>query len=276
MGHLKTVILKEVIQQLFPSRTIGAEGHDVGGNLLGGGDVEIGKRRNVLGGCGVTGDIDLGTQLRQLAKSLQIGRHIVDKAHAVLLNSLLRGQAIGDESRAVGQQEAHLMEEVTTQRENLHLSGETGVGKGRYLAGLCHQELVAQLLVGKTTVEEGGLKLGIGGHRALHAAGKHRAVVLLLQVGAAAHMVGVGMGHQNAAAAPALRVQFLTGAAACVLIRAAVNEIDLIAALGAIDADFGGALQIIALRAYLTEFIHTLLLLYSNASRLSNTSRIEP
>ena len=72
------------------------------------------------------------------------------------------------------------MEEVTRQGKDLHLGRETGIGKGRYLAGLCHQELVAQLLIGETTVEEGGLKLGIGRHRPLHAPCEHGAVVLLL------------------------------------------------------------------------------------------------
>ena len=66
----------------------------------------------------------------------------------------------------------------------------------------------------------------MGGNRPLNAAGKHFAAILLLQICAAAHMVGVGMSHQNTAASPALLIQYLAATPAGILITAAVDEVD--------------------------------------------------
>ena len=93
------------------------------------------------------------------------------------------------------------------------------------------------------------------GNRPLNAAGKHFAAILLLQVCAAAHMVGVGMSHQNTAASPALLIQYLAATPAGILITAAVDEVDLCTAC-AVNADFSGTLDVIAPLPRLYQFIH--------------------
>ena len=91
----------------------------------------------------------------------------------------------------------------------------------------------------ETAEEEGGLKHRRAGESRLDARRKDAAAGLLLQVLAAAGVVGVGVGYEYGEELPAVFVEYLPDLAARVLVVAAVHQAD--PALDLEKADFRGA-----------------------------------
>jgi hypothetical protein len=103
--------------------------------------------------------------------------------------------------------------------------GKLRVGHVGGVALLGHEKFVPQIGGRIAAVKERGLQNGVFREGLLDARGEHLAAGLLLQIAAAAYVVGVGVGHQYAPQLPAVGVQYLTHLPPGVLVAAAVDEI---------------------------------------------------
>ena len=123
------------------------------------------------------------------------------------------------------------------------------------IAGLGHQEFVAQLRRREAAVEKGRLQQRVAGDVTLDTGGVDGAARLLLQILVAAHVVGVGVGVVDGGETPAVLIQMLAHLAARVLVTAAVDKAD-VRLVQADKADLSGAFDVIAALADLYQLIH--------------------
>ena len=218
-------------------------------------DVVLGQGGHVLRGGGMGGDKQPGLHGLDRLQSGQVGGHVVDEGDLILVQRLAAGQAVGQVDHVLRRAEAHHVEEVTGQGQQLKALRQHVRRQLMGVAGLGHEELVAQLPRREAAVEKGRLQQRVAGDVALDSGGVDGAAGLLLQILVAAHVVGVGVGVVDGGETPAVFVQVLAHLAARVLVAAAVDEAD-IRLVQADKADLGGAFDVIAALAGLDELVH--------------------
>ena len=253
-GHGQPVGGEHRGQQLVKGHA-GTQGGDTLRRLVGAVDVVLRQRRDVLRGRRMGGDEQGGGHGLDPLQCGEIGVHVVQKGDAVLVQRLPGGQAVRQIHHVVRRAEAHHIQKVSRQGQQLPALRQYIRRQGRGVALLCHQELVPQRLGRAAAVQQGGLQHRAAGDVLLHAGGVDGAAGLLLQVLVAADVVGVGMGVDDCGQLPALCIQNFLDFSAGILIVSAVDQPDIVITY-AINADFGRSIDVIGIFCDLHQFIH--------------------
>lgn len=81
---------------------LGADGEHPSGDLLDLGAVDCGERADILRRGGVRGDEELCLERLHPVERLEVGAHVVDETDVVFFEDRLPGEAVGEETDAVG------------------------------------------------------------------------------------------------------------------------------------------------------------------------------
>ena len=190
-GHPQAVVGKDSLEDALEGARLGAQPHDLLGNLVHLVDVELRQLGDVLRGGRVGGDEHPGGEALHHLERPEVGRHVVDEADLVLLERLPAREAVGEKHNVVGGAIPHHVKEVARELEGLEVLRERACRQGLRVALLRHEELVPEVAARVAPVEKRGLQLRASRERALDARRKDAAARLALQVAVAADVVSV-------------------------------------------------------------------------------------